>query len=237
MSTEAKDAIDEVLKKPSGRMALQAMYGSGPSFLFNVALPFAAFQALSHEHVSTVVALSAVAVFPLAAILYGWARTRRADALSLIVLFFIVVGIASSVVTGDARFLLVKESLLTGVFGLVFLASLLRGRPLAFYFGRQFATQGEKARMAYWDSLWQYPGFRYSQRVITLVWGIGWILDAAIRVLLVFVLSVTAFMIVSQILFFAVFIALFMWTMAYARRKSRETDDTLTQDAAGMTAP
>ena len=31
-------------------------------------------------------------------------------------------------------------------------------------------------------------------------------------------------MVVSQVMFFGIFIGLFMWTMAYARRKKREGD-------------
>ncbi len=232
MSKTAKDATDEVLNQPAGRMALRAMYGSGPSFLFNIVLPFVGFQVLRHEHVSTVTALIMVAIFPLAATLYGFIRTRSGDIFSIMALVFIVAGITSSVIIGNARFILIKESFFTGLFGLVFLGSLLRDRPLGFYFGRRFASQGERARMEYWDSLWQYPQFRHSQRVITAVWGVGLIADAAIRVLLVFVLSVTAFMIASQILFFGIFIALFMWMMAYARRRKREGDEASARQAA-----
>ncbi len=232
MATEAEDAVNDVLKKSSGRMALRAMYGSGPSFLFNIVLPFVGYQVLSNEHVSTVAALSLVAIFPLAAILYGWVRTTAADALSILSLLFIVVGIATSLISGNVRFILIKESFFTGLFGLVFLGSLLRERPLGFYFGRQFAAQGDKARMEYWDGLWQHAGFRHAQRVITAGWGIGWIADAVVRVLLVFVLSVTALMVVSQIMFFGIFIALFMWTMAYARRTKREGEEARARQTA-----
>ncbi len=215
---------DDFLNPPSGRAALSTMFGGWSSFLLNIVLPFVGFLVLDHEHVGTVTALTIVAIFPLAAILYGWVRTHHTDALSMVSLLFIVVGIATSFITGSARFLLIKESVFTALFGLVYLGSLLRERPLGFYFGRQFVAHGDPARTARWDDLWQYLHFRHSQRVITAVWGIGWILDAAIRVVLVFMLSVTVFMVVSQVMFFGVFIGLFMWTMAYARRKKREGD-------------
>lgn len=149
---------------------------------------------------------------------------------------FIVLGIATIFITGNARFLLIKESVFTGIFGLIFLGSLLRARPLTFYFGGQFVAHGDPARMAYWESLWQYPQFRHTQRVMTAVWGIGWILDAIIRVVLVFVLSVSAFMVVSQVMFFGVFVGLFMWMMAYARRRKRQADEARAQRDAGGTS-
>ncbi len=230
MTTPTSDTTsDDFLNPPSGRAALSTMFGGWSSFLVNLVLPFLGYLVLDHEHVGTVTALTIVAIFPLAAIVYGWVRTHHADALSMISLLFIVVGIATSFITGSARFLLIKESVFTGLFGLVFLGSLLRERPLGFYFGRQFVARGDPARTARWDDLWQFPGFRHSQRVITAVWGVGWILDAAIRVALVFVLSVTVFMVVSQVMFFGIFIGLFTWMMAYARRKKRESDEARAQ--------
>lgn len=233
MATPTSDTTsDDFLNPPSGRAALTAMFGSWSTFLLNIVLPFLGYLVLDHEHVGTVTALTIVAIFPLAAILYGWVRTHHTDALSIVSLLFIVVGIATSFITGSARFLLIKESVFTGLFGLVYLGSLLRERPLGFYFGRQFVARGDPVRTARWDDLWQYPGFRHSQRVITAAWGVAWILDAAIRVALVFVLSVTVFMVVSQVMFFGIFIGLFMWTMAYARRKKRESDAARAQGEA-----
>jgi hypothetical protein len=218
-------------------MALRALYGNGWSFLVNVVLPFVGYQVLTSEHVTTVVALSVVSVFPLAATLVGWVRTRQIDALGVLSLLFIILGIVTSFITGSATFLLLKESALTGIFGLVLLGSLLRERPLAFYLGRQFATGGNPDRIAGWDDLWQYPQFRHTQRIITAVWGVGWLADALVRIGLAFVLSVTVFMVVSQVMFFGVFIALFMWTMAYARRKRHEADLLPTRQNEGMVSP
>ncbi len=185
---------DEYLQGPSGLTALRALYGNGWSFLFTIALPFIGYQVLTLEHVKSVVALSLVSIFPLGATLVGWVRTRRVDILGALSFVFIVVGVATGLITGSPRFLLLKESAFTGIFGLVFLGSLLRERPVMFYFGRQFATGGDPDRVAAWDGLWQYPQFRHAQRVITAVWGIGWLADALVRVGLVFVLSVTLFM-------------------------------------------
>lgn len=223
---------DELLNGPSGLIALRALYGNGWSFLFNIVLPFVGYQVLTQEHVAAVVALSLVSIFPLAATLGGWVRTRRVDTLGALSLIFIVLGIVTGFITGSARFLLLKESAFTGIFGLVFLGSLLRGRPVMFYFGRQFATGGVPERVATWDDLWQYPQFRHTQRIMTAVWGLGWLADALLRIGLVFVLSVTVFMIVSQIIFFGVFVALFVWTISYARRKRHEAD--LLQQSEGM---
>jgi len=215
---------DDFLTGASAFTALRAMYGNVWSFLFSVVLPFVGFQVLNARHVATVTALAVVSIFPLIATLFGWLRTRRADTLGAISLTFIVLGIATSFITGSPKFILIKESVFTGVLGLIFLGSLVRGRPLTFYFGRQFATNGDPGRIARWDELWQYQTFRHIHHVITGVWGVAWLADALIRIGLAFVLSVTLFMVVSQVMFFGVFIGIFTWTMPYARRKRREAE-------------
>ena len=128
---------------------------------------------------------------------------------------------ATSALTGNAQFILIKESMLTGVFGLVCLISLLAPKPVMFYFGRQFASLGDPARAAAFDDLWQYPQFRTVQRNLTLGWGLGYLAEAAVRIAATFVLPIGVFLIVSPVMAFGVTIGLIAWTMAYARRASR----------------
>ena len=185
-----------------------------PSLLVNAVAPFVAYQVLTGTGVE---ALQTAAVFPIVGVARGYVRTRRADIIGVVSLVFIVVGVVASLISGDPRFVLIKESLLTGVFGLVCLASLLLPRPLMFYFGRQFMTGGDPLRAAEFESKWQYPHFRTANRVITLVWGLAYLVEAAVRVALSFVLPITQFLLVSPIRAIGVTVALISWTMAYAR--------------------
>jgi intracellular septation protein A len=111
-----------------------------PSIVVNGLLPFVAYQLLTGQGLDCFRALLATSVFPLVGVTWGWARTRQLDGIAVISLVFIALGLATSLISGDARFYLVKESFLTGLFGLVCLGSLLLPRPLMFYFGRQFAS-------------------------------------------------------------------------------------------------
>ncbi len=198
------------------------MLSMAPSILVNGVLTVVAYQILLSRHVSSVTALILTALIPAAWTVGSLARTRRVDALGALSLIFIALGIVASLISGNARFLLLKESFLTGLFGLVFLGSFLLPRPLMFYFGRQFATGGEAKRMARWEGLWQYESFRRGNRVMTAVWGIGLVLEAAARVALVFVLSVSAFVVVSPIMVYGVLFGLIFWTISYSRAAARE---------------
>jgi hypothetical protein len=192
-----------------------------PSLLVNAGAPFVAYQVLTGNGMGAAQALTASAVFPIIGIVWGFARTRRLDIIGLVSLVFIVVGVATSLISGDPRFILIKESLITGVFGLVCLVSLLLPRPLMFYFGRQFAGAGDPARSAAFEAMWQYPRFRAVNRTITVVWGVAYVVEAAVRVALSFIVPIPVFLIVSPVLALGVTIALISWTLAYARRSAR----------------
>jgi hypothetical protein len=151
---------------------------------------------VAHQ-VGTVNALSATVVFPIAGIVLGWVRSRRLEIIGVISLIFIVLGLLSTLISGSAQFFLVKESVLTGLFGLAFLGSLLLARPLMFYFGRQFYSAGDPNRAARFEQRWQNPSFRFTQRLMTLVWGCAMISEALLRVGLVFILPIPIFLVIS----------------------------------------
>ena len=198
-----------------------------PSLVINAAAPLVAYQLLTGNGVATATALTTSAIFPVIGVAWGFARSRRADIIGLVSLAFIVLGVGTSVISGDTRFILIKESLLTGLFGAVCLLSLLLPRPMMFYFGRQFSSAGDPARAAAFEGMWQYPGFRTINRNMTLVWGIGYLVEAAVRVALSFVLAIPVFLFVSPALALAVTIGLISWTLAYARRSARHAAERL----------
>jgi hypothetical protein len=199
-----------------------------PSLLVNAIAPYVVYQVLTGNGVDPVQALQVAAIFPIVGVARGYIRTRRADIIGVVSLVFIVLGVAASVISGDPRFILIKESLLTGAFGLVCLASLLMPRPLMFYFGRQFTSGGDPTRAAAFEAMWQYPRFRTINRTITVVWGVGYLVEAAVRVSLSYVLSIPQFLLVSPILAIGVTIALISWTMAYARRARQRAEGLAT---------
>ena len=194
-----------------------------PNLAVNGALPIVLYQVLRGRGVATVPALVAGSVFPLGFTLWSWVRTRHLDLIAGISLFFIVISAVASLVSGSARFTLVKELVFTGVFGLVFFGSLLAARPLMFYMAREFSTGGDAERMRAWDDLWQYPSFRHPMRVMTAMWGTMFVADSLIRVALVFILSTTVFLFASQVLFYAAFALTMFLTIGYGRRSRRRS--------------
>jgi hypothetical protein len=131
------------------------------------------------------------------------------------------VGIAGSLISNDPRFYLIRVSFGPAAFGLICLGSLLFGRPLLFYLGRVAVAGGDPRRVAYYDSLWAFPGFRHVQRVLTVTWGVTYLLDAAVRVAIAWSLPTSTVVVIEPLLSYGVVVALVVWTMRYTTGRAR----------------
>lgn len=208
--------------QPAGRPAwVRALLLWVPSITMNVVLPIITYGVLRDADVSEVGALLASGVWPVLEALLSLAIQRRIDEFSVFVLIFLALGIIAAVGFNSPRLLLAKESAVHGLFGLVLLASLAAPRPLMFYFGRRFATNGTAESVAWWNGLWQYPGFRASQRLITIVWGVVTLVAALVQIWLAYTLSTDTMAVVSNVLPLAVLAGLITWTVQYGRARSK----------------
>ncbi|MFC9927865.1 VC0807 family protein [Streptomyces sp. NPDC127190] len=175
-----------------------------------------------HDHgysESTAILVSGLGPVLDIAIYLAW--HRRIDEFAIVSLLFVVLTLVISF-TGpdDPRLLLAKDSFVTGLVGAVYLATLAAPRPLMFYFGRKFATDGTPQMIDWWNGMWQYPGFRRVQRNLTIVWGLAFIVEAVLRIVLVYQLSHSQMVTVNSFLPYVVIGVLVYWTMTYARRAS-----------------
>lgn len=188
------------------------------SVALNAALPILLYSILTSRGWSDTAALSAASVFPIVGTALGLVRARSLDGVAVVSLVFIALGVCGSLVTGSSRFILAKESLLTGFAGLVFAVSTLLPRPLAFYFGRQFATGGDPERVQRWNGYWRHAGFRRVQYTITWVWALAFLADAGLRLALVILLPVYTMVWLSQVLLYAVIATVMTWMFSYIER-------------------
>jgi hypothetical protein len=197
LSAQSEPATAAAASPPSATSTHERPHTSGsdmvkglaPMVIVDVALPLATYFLLRQTGMGAFWAYLISGVWPLLKLIAGAVRSRRLDAFSILILIFIVLGAVTALVTGDVRTLLVRDSITTGGFGLVCLVSLLFARPLLFYIGRTFATDGSEAGYAWWNGLWQYPTFRSSQRVITAMWGIAYVAESVLRIVLAYTID------------------------------------------------
>src|SRR5260221_3737116 len=134
--------------EPAGRFSFRQVL---PTLVFDVAMPVIAFFLLSGYGVSTLWALLAGGLSPAINNVRVWAKSRRLEPVGIIVMTFLAIGTATSLITGSVFFALTKASFLTAAFGLICLGSLLARRPLLFYITRQFVAGDDPLRLELGD--------------------------------------------------------------------------------------
>jgi hypothetical protein len=161
------------------------------AFGFDIGAPIAAYYLLHAFGISNLVALGVGAIFPALSVGYGLATKRRIDTVSVLVLGTLAVTVLATIVSRDPRFLLAKDGLITGLWGVWFLASVWAHRPAAFLFARPFMEGRRAFAVRDWDLLWQCePRFRRLWRVSSVIWGIGMLGDAVVRVVMAYTLPI-----------------------------------------------
>ena len=157
----------------------------GLEIVINVALPFLIYE-VAQPYWGDVRALFASMLAPLAWSFIEFLRHRRIDALSILVLGGIVLSLLAFIGTGSARFLQLRENLVTGLIGALFLGSVIVRQPLIYILARAIMRRSAGDSKAEKSQLDDDPELRHSMMVMTLVWGLGLIAQAALASVLVF---------------------------------------------------
>ena len=155
--------------------------------LIDVAAPIALYYGLRAAGVGIYLALVAGAIAPGVSTAARLIRVRTVDGLAVFVMTTMLLGIAVSLIAGSPRFLLAKEGWIIAVGGAWFLISARGRRPLAFLFARPLLEGRRAFTSESWDSLWErFPQFRRVWRCSSVIWGIGLVVDAGLRVLMAY---------------------------------------------------
>jgi len=196
-------------RRPGGTRALAGL-------VFDIGAPIAVYYILHGFGVGNLVALAAGAALPALSAGYTLAVKRRADGVALFVLATIVASILVSILARDPRFVLAKDGLITGLWGLWFLVSVRARRPAAFTFARPLLEGRKMFTVRDWDALWEAePAFRRIWRVTTVLWGIGMLTDAVIRVVISYTLPVAVVPALGGALWPVTFVVLQVITNVY----------------------
>lgn len=192
----------------------------------NFLLPWLAYK-LTLPHWGELGALYASAVPPIAWSLIEFARNRKIDALSILVVLGIALSIVLMAMGGSPKLLLMRESMASGAIGVAFLLSLLLKRPLTFYLARATVAREGEGGATRFEALWEErPALRQSIRLMTLVWGLGLAGENLLRAWLAWHWTVERFLVVSPFVAYGIYGALTVWTFIYRKRmKARMTSE------------
>lgn len=222
-SVVSTDLVEPAKAAPAGSV----MTGLARVTLLDVGLPLLAYYGLHAVGISDYRALLAGTVVAGLRVGFVALSNRRLDGFAAFLMTVFAVGLALSFATGDARFMLAKDSVGTAVAGLIFLGSCVVGRPMSFYAAQRFSTTTTKTR-EWWTTMWQTrSAFRRGFRVMSMVWGIGLLAEAAVRIPLIYLLPVNVMVGISTVLQMTAFALLMTWNVWYAKRMRRPERDGL----------
>ncbi|MGP4020918.1 VC0807 family protein [Saccharopolyspora sp. 5N708] len=188
--------------------------------LVDVGLPMATYYGMRSFGFSEYLALLAGAGVAGVRLLIAMLWARRFEPFSGFMLATYLLSLPLALLSGDDRFLIVKDSFGTGITGLIFLATCFFGKPAMFYAAKRFRTAGDNVEA--WEGLWQSnAGFRRTFTLMTVVWAAVLLTEAAVRVALAYVLSIDVMVALSSILGIGAIAVLLIWTLTYGASRQR----------------
>ncbi|MFH8348258.1 VC0807 family protein [Streptomyces sp. NPDC018045] len=165
----------------------------GPrALLLDAGIPIASYYVLTGVFgMSTLAALGWSGVLPAARSVWSLVRERRFNAMATVMTATNVIGLLLSLLAGDERLMMAKDSAVSSTFGLAVLVSALIGRPMMAPALKPWLTRGDAAKGAAWDRLTAGSArFRRVQSAHSAVWGAALLGECVARVIGAFTLPV-----------------------------------------------
>ncbi len=166
-----------------------------------------------------------------------FARKRRVDAISILVITGIILSLLAFIGGGSVRLLQLRENIVSALIAIVFLGSVVIDKPIIFALARAGMARRSQAQADEFAALRIHAGFRATMRQITLVWGFSLLASAALAVALVYRLSIRNYLLISPFLSYGTFGALALWTFWYGRYRRRQRNTLIKQPATNGITP
>src|SRR4051794_13362230 len=190
----------------------------------DVGIPVVVYYVLHLNGVNDRIALLSATLVAGARVVWDAVRARTLNPFSLLIMIMFGLGLALTFATGDPRFLLLKDSITTAVLGGAFLLAALLGRPLTISALQAWQPAHAEVMAQRFQSA---PLTRHRHLLTSAVWGVGLLIEAVVRVPLIYLLPIQVMVGLSALLMIGTLGALILWTGWYVRRSQRSTHDAL----------
>ena len=186
-----------------------------PTLIFAALIPYLIYRVGTQDyHLSAVNALLLAAISPTVGLLITYVQGRQMNVLGLFSLVGIAAKVLSALLFHDARLVLISDSLLSGVYGLLLLGSVLMGKSLVAVLATSMYAKSPEQRAQMKQRLQTSEAHRHMQ-VLTTMWGIGLLLMFAISVLLTYTLPIATVVLIRPVVDYGVIAVLAGCTLAY----------------------
>ncbi|MFF1698370.1 VC0807 family protein [Streptomyces sp. NPDC058257] len=172
--------------------ARRSRWESLKPLVLDAVVPTASYYLLSKGFgMGTMAALAWSSVVPAGRTAWSVVKDRRVNGLAALILTANLVGLLLSLLAGDPRLMLAKDSGITATIGIVVLLSVGAGRPLMTAGLKPWVTKGNAARTGVWERLIAERGrFARMERMFSVMWGVALFGEAVARVVGAYTLPV-----------------------------------------------
>ncbi|PND56255.1 hypothetical protein CRM90_18165 [Mycobacterium sp. ENV421] len=182
----------------------------------DVAPPLIAYYGLRAAGVSEYIALLSATVLSGLRVIYSVVRVRRLDPFAVYLLLTFGLSLAVGLSTTDPKLVLVGNTVVNGIGGLIFLGSCVIGTPLTQVVSDRFSNADEERETSDADRR------RRIHVRLSAMWGVGLLLEVAIRLIVIGKFSVDTANGVNSVITIAVIGVLVTATVVTGRRVSTQ---------------
>jgi hypothetical protein len=183
---------------------------------WDVGVPLAVYYVLHLAGATDWAALLAATGAAVCRLLWSAFKGHALNPFAMLMVIVFGLGLGLSFITGDPRFLLLKDSAITGGIGVSFVVLAALGHPLTLDAAKTWSPEraGEMDR-----DFRRNPAVHRWHLKVSVVWGAALIAEASTRAVLVYLLPIDVMVGVSAALAVIVFAALIAWTVRDRRRR------------------
>ena len=146
------------------------------------------------------------------------AYSRKTDALSLLVILGIFLSLVAFIGGGSVRFVQLRQNLVIGLIGLLFLSSIVFRRPLILPLARATILRSDLGGVRTLDELQAKHEFRRDMMMLTAVWGVGLLAETAAACILLYCMPIQEFLIVNPVVGYGAMGGLVLWSLWSVKR-------------------
>ncbi|MFD9316910.1 VC0807 family protein [Streptomyces sp. NPDC060053] len=156
--------------------------------IVDVAVPLGSYYLFKGAFgMSTFAALAWSSLIPAGRTMWSAVSRRTVNGLAGLILVVNIVGLVLSLVSGDPRLMLAKDSGVSSTIGIGILVSVVLGRPMMTAAVKPFLVKGDAVREAAWARLESGASvasadFRKRERAFSIVWGVVLLVECVVRV-------------------------------------------------------
>ncbi|KAJ3325856.1 hypothetical protein HDV06_002241 [Boothiomyces sp. JEL0866] len=183
--------------------------------LMNIIFPLVIYAILEGK-ISLVLALALSGIPPALEGLYNVYKSKQMDAIAVMVIISIIFSIVVVLLTSDPKLILLKDSIQTVLLGLLFGTSVFMKENLIWRYNRQFSGHNPETQREM-DEKWKNPRVKHVTNVLCIVWAVGFLIEAAIRIILIYTIPTDVLGYISPCLLVVVLGSLALFSVMYVK--------------------